>query len=74
MEDSAASGISLASTACVDDELALKMAYIQRRLNEIAQETEGLRRQLHEVQARQHEQFTVVAQALQRELHADTLQ
>ena len=56
----------------MDEDFALKIAYIQRRLNDIAQETERLRRQLCEVQARQREQFTIVAQTLQQELHADT--
>jgi prefoldin subunit 5 len=55
--------------AYVDDTLALNLAFIQRRLNEIAKETENLRRQLHEVQARQHEQLTVVAQTLLQEVH-----
>ena len=61
--------MQFALCAYVDEASALNLAFIQRRLNEIAKETEDLRRQLREIQARQQRQFTVIAQTLLQEIH-----
>jgi hypothetical protein len=63
--------MQFALRACVDETLALSLTFIQRRLHEISKETEDLRRQLHEIQLQQQEQFAVVARTLLQELQAD---
>ena len=63
--------MQFALCAYMDETLALSLAFIQRRLNEISKETEDLRRQLHEIQLQQQEQFAVVARTLLQELQAD---
>lgn len=53
----------------MDDGLAGKLAYLQRRLREISKEAEDLRKQLHAAEIQQRRRYARIAQSLLKELH-----
>jgi predicted transcriptional regulator len=61
-------GSPFASRASVDEQLALRINYIVRRLDEISRESEELKQQLIEARDQQHDRVTRVTAAILQEI------